>query len=337
MIRLGGQDDESKTALSSGDSVEWTFDVFAGANFRDVINNESDYPLYKKLNYIELIDTDSSCCSFIIIDSVVFGMMWLMSFLHAYPAFGNYGIAIILLVLIVRTILHPLSKKSQLSMREMGKLGPAVKKLQEKYADDKATLQKETMKLYRQGGISPIIGCLPMFLQMPILIALWNSIQLTAELRHAAFLPVWLTDLASPDALFAIPFTIPFLGSMIDNSFNLLPFLLCVAMFLQMKMNPQMSGGAVTPSPQQAQQQKMMKVLMPAMMLIFFYNAPSGLTLYFMASTFAGIIEAKVIRKHIEQKEALAAATEVVVQGPGKGARSSRPKKPKGPFWMKGK
>ncbi|HHH76523.1 MAG TPA: membrane protein insertase YidC, partial [Phycisphaerae bacterium] len=334
MIRIGETDDKPQIKLpKGGEPFELTFDVFTGAKKRDIIKNDTDYPLYARLNYIKSIDTDRSCCSFMVIDSLAFGMMWLMTFLYTYPAFGNYGVAIIMLVMVVRLVLHPLSKKSQMSMHKMKKLGPAMNKLKEKYADDKATLNKEMMKL-GLNPLGPMLGCLPMFLQLPIWIALWTSIQMSVELRHAAFLPVWLTDLAGPDALFTLPFTIPFTSI---NLFNLLPILLCFAMALQFKLNPQMSGGGAATTPQAAQQQKMMKLLMPVMMLIFFYNAPSGLTLYIMASTFAGLLESRIIRSHIDKKEAQQAAAEVVVQGPGKTARDSRAKKPKGPFWMKGK
>jgi len=110
-------------------------------------------------------------------------------------------------------------------MRAMQKLGPELKKIQEKYADDKEMLRKETMKLYRQGGFNPIVGCLPMFVQMPIWIALWTSIQMSVELRHAAFLPIWLTDLAAPDALFTLPVSLWLIG----NQLNLLPCPICLS------------------------------------------------------------------------------------------------------------
>ncbi|MCD4699368.1 MAG: membrane protein insertase YidC [Phycisphaerae bacterium] len=193
------------------------------------------------------------------------------------------------------------------------------------------------MKVYKEQGTTPLLGCLPMFLQMPILIALWTSINASVELRHAAFLPVWIIDLAAPDALIPFggaAFNIPLVGSMIGlvTGFNLLPLLLCVVMYLQMKMNPQMSAST---SPQQQSSQTMMKYMMPGMMLVFFYNAPSGLNLYFMTSTFAGLLEQYVIRKHIREKEAAEAAAVTTVAMPGKRFRGQKPKKPKGPFQIK--
>ena len=120
---------------------------------------------------------------------------------------------------------------------------------------------------------------------------------------------------------------------LIGNSFNLLPILLTVAMFLQTKFNPAMASQSA--SPDQAQQQKMMKYLMPVMMLFIFYKAPSGLNLYIMSSTMGGVLEQYFIRKHIREQEELQAASETVVKVSGKGPRGARPKKPKGPTWVK--
>ncbi len=315
--------------VEANDSRTVSMDVFCGPKKRDLFSDKQDHPLYAQLNYLATIDVSSCCpCAF---DFLAIGMMWLLQVLSV-AALGNWGVAIILLVLIVRLLLHPLSKKSQTSMARMQKLAPQIKKVQEKYADDKATMQKEVMKIYREAGASPFLGCLPMFFQIPIWVALWTAVRVSVELRHAAFLPIWLTDLSTPDRLISFGSDLMLIG----ESFNLLPILLGVAMYLQMKLSPQMAGGAgATTTPEQQAQQKMMQLMMPGMMLLFFYKAPSGLTLYIMASTFVGVIESKIIRKHIREKDAAEAAAETVVQGPGKGARSARPKKPKGPFWHK--
>ena len=126
---------------------------------------------------------------------------------------------------------------------------------------------------------------------------------------------------------------------MIGSQFNLLPLLLTVAMFLQMKFTPQMSAAIPAASTekakQQQMQQKMMRYMMPVMMLFFFYHAPSGLTLYIMTSTAATVCEQFLIRRHIRAREAAEAAAETMVAMPGRAAWTSRPKKPKGPNWTK--
>ncbi len=325
-----GSVDVPQLSLEGGATRTVSFDLFAGPKKREMfVKPGAPYyrPLYEKLNYIATIDFGACCCSWA---PLSLGMMWLLQTLSVV-AFGNYGVAIILLVVLVRLVLHPLTKRSQVSMSRMKKLAPQMQKLKEKYADDKEALNREMMKLYKQQGATPLLGCLPMLIQMPIWIALWTSINATVELRHAAFLPVWITNLAGPDALFSWsePISIPLLGAL--TSFNLLPILLGIAMFFQTKMNPQMAGAAQTD--QQASQQKMMAYMMPAIMLLIFYNAPAGLTLYIMTSVSAGVAEQYFIRKHIEEKEAVEAAAETTVVAPGKKARSARPKKPKGPFW----
>jgi YidC/Oxa1 family membrane protein insertase len=308
---------------------EIAFEVFVGPKKRDLFSDgrAPHYrQAYEKLNYLGTIEF-GSCCTWA---PLTLGMMWLLGVL-SHATLGNYGLAIIILVFLVRLVLHPLTKKSQVSMMKMQKLGPAVQKLKEKHGDDKAALNKEMMALYKQQGAMPLLGCLPMIPQMFIWVALFTALNVSVELRHAGFLPVWITDLSAPDAIFtwSAGYSLPLLG----HTLNLLPILLTVAMFFQTKMTPTMSQPAATPD--QARQQKMMQYMTPAMMLLFFYTAPSGLTLYIMASTFSQVIEQVVIRKHIEARQAAEAAIQTTVPLPGKTFRGQRPKKPKGPFWTK--
>lgn len=185
-------------------------------------------------------------------------------------------------------------------MSKMGKLGPKTEEIKKKYANNKAEMNKQIMALYREQGASPIMGFLPMLIQMPILIALWSAIYTSIDLRGAAFLPFWITDLSIPDALIKFPaITIPLLGTL--DSFNLLPILMGVAMYLQQSLMP--TQGAAAANPQVAQQQKIMKIMFPLMLPIILYKGPSGVNLYFMSSTFAGVIEQHIIRKHIRDKE----------------------------------
>jgi len=316
---------------AGGGAREIHWSLFVGPKKRDLFS-ETSAPhfkeLYKQLDYAGTIDFGGACCSWA---PLTIGMMWLLE-VFSKVSLGNYGVAIILLVFLVRIALHPLTKRSQVSMMKMQKFAPQMQKLKEKYADDKASLNREMMQVYKKQGVTPLLGCLPMVLQMPIWVALFTALGVAVELRHAAFLPVWITDLAGPDALFtwSPAHSLPMIG----NTFNLLPILLTVAMFFQTKMTPQMTPTSAA-SPDAARQQKMMQYMMPVMMLVFFYNSPSGLTLYIMASTFAGVAEQVVIRRHIQAREAAAAAVETTIDMPGKAARGNRPKKPKGPFWVK--
>ncbi len=312
--------------LEPGASATVELDVFAGPKRPALFDNT---PLYKALHYKDTIEF-GACCPVCAFPWLSLAMMWLLD-VFSKATFGNYGLAIILLVILVRIALHPLTKKSQLSMSRMQKLQPEVAKLREKYKDDKAKLNEEMMKLYRTQGARPLLGCLPMLLQFPIWIALWTGLQASVELRHAAFLPVWITDLAAPDELisFGRAFSIWLIGNMTGpiTGLNLLPILVTVAMLLQQKFAPTTAA-----SDQQAKQQKTMMYFFNIFLLLVFYNAPSGLNLYIMTSTFAGVAEQYVIRKHIREKEAAEAAIETRVSMPGKHFRGQKPKKPKGPF-----
>jgi YidC/Oxa1 family membrane protein insertase len=228
---------------------------------------------------------------------MAFGILAAMKWMYGF--IPNYGVVIIILVFLVRLILHPITRKSQVAMSKFGKLAPMAEEIKRKYADNKAELNKQLMQLYRKQGASPIMGFLPMLLQMPIWIALYGAIYASIDLRGAAFLPVWITDLSAPDAVVRFAtVTVPLVGWKID-ALNLLPILMGVAFYLQQKLTPQ----APAANPQAAQQQKMMMIMMPVMFPLMFYNGPSGLNLYIMASTFAGVVEQYFIKKHIREQE----------------------------------
>ncbi len=275
-------------------SKTYNFQFYVGPKDKSLFDKNAQY---RNLGFVQTIDFFACCCPSGIIYPLAFGIMAMMKWMYAF--IPNYGVVIIILVFFVRLVLHPITKKSQVSMSKMSKLGPKTEEIKKKYANNKAEMNKQIMALYKEQGASPIMGFLPMLIQMPILIALWSAIYTSIDLRGATFLPFWITDLSVPDALISFPtITIPILGAKI-NSLNLLPILMGVAMYLQQSLMPTQAGA----NPQVAQQQKIMKIMFPLMLPIILYNGPSGVNLYFMSSTFAGVIEQHVIRKHIRDKE----------------------------------
>jgi YidC/Oxa1 family membrane protein insertase len=246
-----------------------------------------------------------------------------------YGFIHNYGIVIIILVFMFRLAMHPVTKKSQISMSKMTKLGPKTEEIKKKYANNKAEMNKQMMALYKEQGASPIMGILPMMVQMPIWIALWSAVYGSIALRGEGFLPFWITDLSVPDALyrFPTPLIVPLLGWKIE-SINLLPLLMGVAFYLQQKLMPKQAAAAT--NPQVAQQPKMMMIMMPLLFPVMLYKAPSGVNLYIMASTFAGVFEQYVIRKHIREKEE--AESKGLVAVTSKTGGKVKKKKPK-PFY----
>jgi len=199
------------------------------------------------------------------------GLLWGMNALN--KVVRNYGVAIMLLTVIVRIIFWPITHKGTESMRKMQALQPQMKAIQEKFKDNPQRMQQETMKFYKENKVNPMGGCLPMLVQIPVFIALFTVLRSAIELRFSGFL--WVSDLSEPENLFAG--MIPVVGSL-----NLLPLLMSATMVWQQKMTP--SGG-------DPQQQKMMAVMMPVMMLFFFYTMPSGLVLYWTTSNLIMIIQ----------------------------------------------
>jgi YidC/Oxa1 family membrane protein insertase len=311
-------------SIEAGKEITYHYQIYIGPKDKDLFKSNA---LFNQLGFIHTIDF-SACCG-IGFGWLSFAILDAMDWLHNY--IPNYGVIIIIFVLVVRLVLHPITKKSQVSMMRMSKLGPMAEEIKKKYGDNKAEMQKHMGALYREHGIAPMLGCLPMVLQMPIWVALYSAINTGIEFRGAAFLPFWITDLSMPDSLFALPRIVeqvPFIGPMIGTGFNVLPILLGVAMFAQQKLMP--STAAPSTNPQAAQQQKMMLWMMPVMMLIFLYRAPSGLNLYIMASTAAGVVEQYVIRKHIKEREAMEA--QGLVPTTSKLGGKLKKKKPKPPI-----
>ncbi len=275
----------------------YTFQLYMGPKDRELFYKN---PQYKKLGFIQAIDfMPCFCCPDSIIRPLAFGILAIMKFMYGF--IGNYGIVIIILVFLMRLILYPVTRKSQVSMSKMSKLAPKAEEIRKKYANNKTDMNKHMMALYKEHGATPIMGMLPMFVQMPIWFALYSAVNASIDLRAAPFLPVWITDLSAPDAIFKFStVTIPLLGWKMD-SFNLLPILMGVAFYLQQKLTP--TQPAASSNPQMAQQQKIMMIMMPLLFPLMFYNLPSGVNLYIMTSTFVGVIEQHLIKKHIRKKE----------------------------------
>jgi len=201
-------------------------------------------------------------------------LLIILRFFHRWVK--NWGLAIILLTLVVNILTFPLTRKSFMSMHQMKNVQPHMQKLKELHKDNPQKLNKEMMELYKTYNVNPFGGCLPMLLQIPIFIALYQGLIRSIELKGAHFL--WIKDLAKPDAA-PLPFTLPVIG----NHINILPLLMAGMMFLQQKITQGATTAAMTDD--QAKQQKMMMFMMPLFFGFLFYNMPSGLVLYWLTNT----------------------------------------------------
>jgi len=206
---------------------------------------------------------------------------WLLEALHVF--IPNYGLAIIVLTIMVRVVTTPLTTKQMRSMERMRKVQPQLTALKEKYADDRQKQSEEMMRLYKNEGVNPLGGCLPMLLQLPVFIGLFYALRSSIQLRQAPFFG-WIDDLSAPDALFEIP------G--IGIPLRVLPLIMGATMVFQQRITP-MQG--MDPA-----QQKMMQTMMPIVMTVVFYQFPSGLVLYWMVSNVLAIGHQLWIGKHMK-------------------------------------
>jgi YidC/Oxa1 family membrane protein insertase len=210
-----------------------------------------------------------------------------------YAAIPNYGLAIIIITVLVRLAMVPLMSRQMRSMKRLGELQPKMKEIQERFADDRQRQSEEMMNLYRQSGVNPLSamsgGCLPMLLQAPVFIGLFYALQSSIDLRQAPFF-LWIRDLSAPEALF----TIPGLGIPV----RVLPLLMGASMVLQSKLTP------TTVDPAQA---RMMMTVMPVMFTFLFYQFSSGLVLYWFVSNLIGIGQQLWMNRGLAKKAPMAA------------------------------
>jgi YidC/Oxa1 family membrane protein insertase len=215
-------------------------------------------------------------------DAIAKFLLYLLLFFYKYVK--NYGVAIILLTILVKILFWPLTHKSYKSMKEMQKLQPHMARIREKYKNDKQKMNQELMGLYKTYKVNPMGGCLPMLIQLPVFFALYRVLGSCIELRHAPFM-LWITDLSAPDRLFQFSFQIPFMQP--PYGIPVLTLLMGASMFIQQKMTPTVGDPA---------QAKMMMFL-PVIFTFMFINFPSGLVLYWFVSNILTIGQQYGIRR----------------------------------------
>ncbi|MBI5464852.1 MAG: membrane protein insertase YidC [Ignavibacteriales bacterium] len=219
------------------------------------------------------------------------GAAWVIRPIAEYvmlPLFGaihyvvpNWGIVIIVFSIVIKIVLHPLTKSSMRSMKRVQALQPMMEEIKEKYKDDPEKMNRAVMGLYKEYGVNPAGGCLPLLLQLPILYALFSVFRSSIELRQASFV-AWIRDLSVPDVIYSLPFQLPLLGI---KDISGLALIMGVTMFFQSKMT--------TTDPRQ----KAMVWMMPIMMTLLFNSFPSGLNLYYTVFNVLSIGQQMIINK----------------------------------------
>ncbi len=198
-------------------------------------------------------------------------MLGTLSFTH--KVVKNWGLAIIILSLLIYLVLYPLTIKQMRSMKEMQVLQPKVEQLKVLYKDNSQRMNKELMELYKEHKVNPLGGCLPLLLQMPVFFTLYQVLNRSIALKGAEFL--WIKDLSEPDKLAMLPVNLPVVG----DQFNILPIIIAIIMFVQQKFSTAAATGEA------AQQQKIMMIVFPFVFGLVFYHMPSGLVLYWLVNS----------------------------------------------------
>lgn len=241
-----------------------------------------DYLIYfgpKKISTLQEVGYDlERAINFGWFDKLARPALFLLNFFYGF--FGNYGVAIILVTVLIKIIFWPIAQKGLKSMKNMQKIQPKMAKLKEKYKNDSTRLNQEMMGLYKTYKVNPLGGCLPMLLQIPVFFALYKVLLQAIELRHAPFM-LWITDLSAPDRLWA-GLNLPYLGGL-----PVLTLLMGGSMFLQQRM---------TPSPADPTQAKIMMFL-PVIFTFMFLNFASGLVLYWLVNNLLTIGQQYIINR----------------------------------------
>ncbi|RPH96208.1 membrane protein insertase YidC [candidate division KSB1 bacterium] len=204
-------------------------------------------------------------------------VLWALIGLHDY--IPNYGIVILIFSVLIKLVLWPLTRKSQISMKKMAALQPEIKNLRELHSKNSQAMNQAIMALYKERGVNPMSGCIPLLLQMPLLYALFIIFSSTIEFRQAPFI-LWIKDLSQPDFVAQLPFNIPMYGAAVA----VLPLIMAITQFF-------MSKRTVTDP-----NQKFMLYFMPVFMLMIFNNLPSGLTFYYTLFNLLAIVEQQMIK-----------------------------------------
>lgn len=258
------------------ESFEHTFRLYLGPVKYSILDDYNNH-------FIDIVDFGSFFgLKFIVRPIAEYVFLPLFTFLHEF--IPNYGWVIVIFSLIIKILLHPLSKTSLKSMQKMQLLQPKMQEVREKFKDDPTKMNKEVMALYSTYGINPMGGCLPMILQMPIFIALWGLFQTAVELRHQPFM-WWITDLSAPDTILSLPFKIPLFGV---SEISALALLMGITMFIQQKMSVK------------DPQQQAMVYIMPVMFVFIFMSFPAGLNLYYFLFNLFSIAQQYYITHHLK-------------------------------------
>ncbi len=297
----------SRPAISNSKNTD-VYRFYMGPKTQKALGlyNSSDDNAFKlrDSNITAVVDTSG------ILAPLEFIMKWLLMIF--YSVIPNYGVAIILLTIVVKGLMFPLTKKGSQSTLKMKALSPKIKDIQTKYKDNPNKMNMEMAELYKSEGYNPLSGCLPMLLQIPFFFAMYNLFNNHFDLRGAMFIPGWIPDLSIPESIWNFsPITIPILGW---SNLRLLPFIYLFSQLMYAKVTQ-------TPDQQSNSQMKIMLFAMPIMFFFILYDVPSGLLIYWILSNLLTLVQQVVINKFFINQAPMVEPVKQNVIAPSKSKR----------------
>lgn len=276
-----------RTGIGSGGATD-TYYIYAGPRTEtslSIYNNAADNSW--SVSGLRLNDSMESSGILFWLEAI---LKWCMEFI--YRVIPNWGVSIIIMTVIIKLLLFPLTKKSSIASLKMQEVQPRMQELQTKYKDDPQRLNVEMSKLYKEMGYNPLSGCLPLLIQFPLIFAMYNLFNNYFEFRGALFIPGWIPDLSVGDSVYTLGFNVPFIG----NQIRLLPVIYVIS---------QLIFGFITQTAAASNtQMKIMMYGMPLFFFFIFYNAPSGLLIYWTVSNLLQLVQQVIINRMMQAKRA---------------------------------
>ena len=310
----------TRSAITGGNTITDEYYVYVGPRSENELikYNSNDKNTWGLVNAKFNNALDSSGIFF----PIEVALKWAIGFINKLV--HNWGVSIIILTIILKFLLFPLNKKQAVGSIKMQELQPQMQAIQDKYKNDQQKLAEETQKLYKKIGYNPMTGCLPMILQMIILITLYRVFNNYFDFRGASFIPGWIDDLSVGDSIWSWEKKIPVITGFTMNNLRILPFVYVGTQILNGKITQY--GGTTGNSAQQKQMTLMMTYIMPIMFFFMFYNVPSGLLIYWVVSNIFQVGQQIVINK-VMKKERSKSEKPVVVKNKASETKAKKSKR----------
>lgn len=280
-----------------GEAQKTSFRIFAGPFSKDILKAvDATYSNATTGYSPDYVGAQSFHGIFAFISEPFAKLMFILMQLF-HKTTSSWGISIILLTLVLRIMLYPLNAWAIKSQMRMQEISPKIQEIQKRYAKNPEKAKLEQMKLFREKGANPLMGCFPIFIQLPFLIGMYDLLKSSFELRGTPFIRGWIDNLTSPDVVFSWSYPIPLIGT----EFHALPIIMGIVMFLQSKFTTT-TPKKVSEMTDQQRQQKALSTLMPIIFTVIFYKMPSGLNIYYLFFSLFGIIQQWYMNRRTKKK-----------------------------------